>query len=54
METLHRSFLLEDLLVRANEDGTPSNIFDLSASSEFPVNRGRYTEILDHGPNSQP
>jgi HK97 family phage prohead protease len=52
METLHRSFLLEDLLVRANEDGTPSNIFDLSASSEFPVNRGRYTEILDHGPNS--
>ena len=47
MEILHRSFLAE---IRTNADG--EDVFDLSASSEFPVNRGRYTEILDHGPNS--
>lgn len=47
MTLLHRSFAIE---LRAEADG--STVFDLSASSEFPVSRGRYTEVLDHGPNS--
>ena len=52
MTQLYRSF---ELSLRADEngvEGVPSDVFALSASSEFPVSRGRYTEILDHGPNS--
>ena len=44
MNMLHRSFAIE---LRA--DAADPTVFDLSASSEFPVSRGRYTEILDHG-----
>lgn len=32
-------------------EGAPG-LFDLSASSEFPVRRGRYTEVLDHSEGS--
>lgn len=47
MNLLHRSFAIE---LRA--DATDPTIFDLSASSEFAVSRGRYTEILSHDPGA--
>lgn len=52
MTQLYRSF---ELSLRTDENGVqgvPTDLFDISASSEFPVSRGRYIEILDHGPNS--
>lgn len=48
MQVLHRSFPID--AIRA--DAADSTLFDLSASSEFAVSRGRYTEILDHSPNA--
>lgn len=47
MTLLHRSFAID---FRA--DAADPTLFDLSASSEFPVSRGRYTEVLDHSPNA--